>query len=661
MDTLLERFPRSMNKFTFHHGSVPLFSNNDHNLVNRFDQVSDEFVNPPSVRPTNSRDSSDSSDPSDSGDFPNVFLKYINEMLMEEDLETKPCMLQDCLALQAAEKSFYEALVQESPPSSSNQLHPGNFEGPDCISPAGSSTESSNSYAATVKSLPNGNCEIIDLESVPSVPDPEKTRDMMAEKKRRDSSPNTSRGKKNHQRHDGDDQEEGRSNKHSAVYAGDSVPLELFDKVLLICPGADDSSASSVSQESSGNGGGSSSRKLQPNAKMTRSKKQANKGEVVDLWTLLTQCAQAVASGDQRTANEQIKQIRPHSSSSGDGNQRLAHYVANALEARLAGIRLPVYTPHVSNKTSAADILKAYQVYVKACPFKRMSNFFANRTIRKLTLSQKASRIHIIDFGILYGYQWPCLIQRLSERPGGAPKLRVTGIELPQPGFRPAERVEETGRRLENYCKRFNVPFEFSVIAKKWETIQLEDLKIHRDELTVVNCLFRLKHLPDETMVANSPRDTVLKLIKRINPDLFVHGVVNGTYNAPFFATRFREALFHFSALFDMFDATMARDDQHRLIFEKEIYGRDVMNVVACEGLERVERPETYKQWQVRNLRAGFRQLPLDQDILYQVQKTVKSEYHKDFVVDVDGQWMLQGWKGRIIYGLSFWKPASKF
>jgi hypothetical protein len=25
------------------------------------------------------------------------------------------------------------------------------------------------------------------------------------------------------------------------------------------------------------------------------------------------------------------------------------------------------------------------------------------------------------------------------------------------------------------------------------------------------------------------------------------------------------------------------------------------MNVIACEGLDRVEHPETYRQWQVRN------------------------------------------------------------
>ncbi|KAG6631442.1 hypothetical protein I3843_13G078300 [Carya illinoinensis] len=711
MDAILEGFPGSMNGFIFNRGSVPLRLNE--NLANGF-KVSHGFVDPPFLstdprhHPSDSGPSSGTSsegDSPDSGDFSNVFFKYLNEMLMEEDLETKPCMLQNCLALQAAEKSFYEVLVQESPPSS-NQSPPGFEQRPDDSFAGGSSVDISNSHAAdnsveskcvcdlgesessyvqshrpvsfgeiepirtakggrTINSLPNGNRETSDLESTRSAP-AEQTRDVaaMAEKNRTNTSPNGSREKKNHHREDSQDYlEEGRSSKHSAVYAGDSESLEMYDEVLL-CRGVGNESSSCGLPESTGNGGsrrfqhGGNRSSGENNSKTTRLKKQGNKGEVVDLWTLLTQCAHTVASGDQRTANELLKQIRQHSSPFGDGTQRLSHYFANALEVRLAGTRTPVYTPLVSNGTSAADILKAYRVYVTACPFKRMSNFFANRTIRKLVLSQKATRVHIIDFGILYGFQWPCLIQRLSERPGGPPKLRITGIELPQPGFRPAERVEETGRRLENYCKRFNVPFEYSVIAQKWETIQHEDLKIDRDELVIVNCLYRLRNLPDETLAINSPRDTVLKLIKRINPDLFVHGVVNGTYNAPFFATRFREALFHFSAFFDMFDANVAREDEQRFMFEKEIFGRDAMNVIACEGLERVERPEPYKQWQVRNLRAGLRQLPLDQDVLQRVKRAVKSEYHKDFVVDVDGHWMLQGWKGRIIYALSCWRPA---
>ncbi|CAI0539832.1 unnamed protein product [Linum tenue] len=40
------------------------------------------------------------------------------------------------------------------------------------------------------------------------------------------------------------------------------------------------------------------------------------------------------------------------------------------------------------------------------------------------------------------------------------------------------------------------------------------------------------------------------------------------------------------------------------------------------------------------------------------VRGKMKSMYHKDFVLDQDGNWMLQGWKGRIIYASSCWVPA---
>lgn len=53
-------------------------------------------------------------------DFTDAGLKYISQMLLEEeDLEHKPCMFQETLALQAAEKSFYDVLGQKYPPSQS--------------------------------------------------------------------------------------------------------------------------------------------------------------------------------------------------------------------------------------------------------------------------------------------------------------------------------------------------------------------------------------------------------------------------------------------------------------------------------------------------------------------------------------------------------------
>lgn len=68
-----------------------------------------------------------------------------------------------------------------------------------------------------------------------------------------------------------------------------------------------------------------------------------------------------------------------------------------------------------------------------------------------------------------------------------------------------------------------------------------------------------------------------------------------------------------------------------------------------------MDRPETYRQWQARNRRAGLRQLPLDPEVVGMVREKVRKHYHKDFLIDVDHQWLLQGWKGRVLYALSTW------
>ncbi|KAL5747869.1 hypothetical protein ACOSQ2_025166 [Xanthoceras sorbifolium] len=684
MDTLLEGFTGSMNGFKFDHGSVSSCSNRNHvrgfKLNHDLRDPRPPFLqinpNPPIDSPTDSFQFSSTSsegDSPESSDITNDVLKFINEMLMEEDLEGKTCMLQDCLALQAEEKSFYDVLGQKYPPSSNHVLPclKQNIDNPYENFTQSNSFDSSESYntAKYLVDSPESDFLIPNLyseffnessrglgENSSSVSN-EVSLILGPKSSEKDGwyrSSNGSRGRKNHQREDSDYLEEGRSNKHSAISLAEPEESKMFDEVLL-CKSEDDETESCSHREGSQS---VSSRKLKSsNGGRTSTKRKGKKREVVDLWSLLTQCAQAVASCDQRTANELLKQIRLHSSAFGDGTQRLAHYFAEGLEARLIGTQTPIYT-HVSSRASAADILKAFKVSVFACPFHFVAFLMANQKILKL--AEKATRLHIIDFGICYGFQWPSFIQHLSKRPNGPPTLRITGVELPQRGFRPAERVEETGRRLKGYCKRFNVPFEYHAIAQKWETIKLEDFKIDRDEVIVVNCSNRMKNLPDDTVLAsNSPRDTVLNLIKRIHPDIFIHGVSNGTHSAPFFLTRFREALFYFSAFFDMFEATVAREDDGRMLFEREIFGNDAMNAIACEGTERVERPETYKQWRVRSLRAGFRQLPLDQEDLKKAKSKVKSLYHQDFVIGEDGHWMLQGWKGKILQALSFWKPVQ--
>ncbi|KAG6402129.1 hypothetical protein SASPL_139003 [Salvia splendens] len=449
-------------------------------------------------------------------DFSDAVLKYINHILLEEDLEEETLMFRESAAHQAAEKSLFEVIGKQYPAATDYQYGSNldkiteksdeNLSGVnDCISSCDSGTfrpdwnpdfdcdgldichDTAKEIHGRLLSLlmlhqvaveprfkkgveeaskffPNGRNLVAALGYDGLLPK-EDSADLSVKvdnKIGNDEVVDNLRGKKNPY-HESMGLEEERSNKQSAVFSESTVSSDMFDR-------------------------GSSGGKI-------GGKKKQGKRNVVDMRTLLTLCAQAVAADDRRTANELLKQIRQHAAPSGDGMQRLAHFFADGLEARMAGSGTQIYTSILSLPTSAADVLKAYHTYLATCPFRKITNFFANKTI--LNVSEKAMKLHIIDFGVLYGFQWPSFLQKLSRRPGGPPKLRITGVDFPIPGFRPSMRVEETGRRLASYAKTFGVPFEFHAIAQKWETIKLEDLKIQKDEMVAVNSHFNLKNLLD--------------------------------------------------------------------------------------------------------------------------------------------------------------------
>lgn len=386
-------------------------------------------------------------------------------------------------------------------------------------------------------------------------------------------------------------------------------------------------------------------------------KKKKSKKEVIDLGNLLAECAKKVAGGDRKDAEESLQRIRKHSSALGDGWQRQAHYFANALEARLAGTGCECLNSMVF--PSPVEMLKALGPLTSVCPFRLISYLFMEYHIMKL--ADKTTTLHIIDFGIFSGLQWVSLIRRLSTSPGGPPKLRITGIDQPRIGYSPWNTTEKAGRRLVQYSHRFNVPFEYNGIAKSWESVEMKDLQIREGEAIAVTCMLRFEKMTDEVYEGDSPRTAVLNFIRSINPDIFVHSIVHASLSATIFPTRFQEAQFHYRTVFDMLDCLMGRDSLERLFIERTLVARGIMNVIACEGSERVERAEKYKQWQLRSLRAGFQAMPLDRGLVETLRAEVEENYHKDFIVDEDGHWLLQGWRGRTVCAICCWVPSKSF
>ncbi|GKV08093.1 hypothetical protein SLEP1_g19776 [Rubroshorea leprosula] len=652
----------------------------------------------------------DSGCPTDGIDLEDSILKYISEELMAEDMENNPSTFHNALALQAAEKSLYEVLGQNYPTRTTDNetqtqitmlydcyqgaenpesCSSGNFDVQNSFGCSSSSNSSSflppwngdclenntnrpsffetpvpsnfffqstssfrhrpslssqNNFSNNGGGAPGYPVSEFVIQQISQLVRTqfnkgveEANRCLLKVNNQGEYLPTFLTKKKNHVQED-EDLEEGRNNKQSATSMDDETELLVMFDRMLACGGRREPHPSFIVSRSLQNM--QSKTTLQPSVqtnygssnggKAARGKKQqGNKKKVIYLRTPIISCAKAFSANDLTTAKGQLKQIKQHCAQFGDGTQRLAHVFVDALEARIAGTGIQIYTALSSNTKSIADVLKAFQLYIAVCPFIKCATIFANHSILKLVEEKKATTLYIIDFGIDF-----------SGR-----------------GFRPDKAVQEAGRRLAMYCGRYNVPFEYNAIAQKWETIQIEDLKISPDEAVTVNSQNRFENLLDETVVENNPRDTVLNLIRKINPDMFIHSIVNGSHNAPFFVRRFREALFHYSALFDMFDAIIPRGDQIRLMFEKELWRQEVMNIVACEGTGRIERPETYRQWQFRSKRAGFRQRPLDPELMREFKGRLSHVYHNDFIVEQNGQWMLQGWKGRILFASSVWVP----
>jgi len=126
--------------------------------------------------------------------------------------------------------------------------------------------------------------------------------------------------------------------------------------------------------------------------------------------------------------------------------------------------------------------------------------------------------------------------------------------------------------------------------------------------------------------------------------------------------TRFRESVKYYSAIYDGLEIALPSESPGRVILEREFFGRQILNIVACEGQARIERAEPYRQWQNRMIRAGFILQPV-KPVVFSKVKAMMASFHKDFGIAEDDGWVLIGIKDQVVSACSVWepKPVSSF
>ncbi|KAM2718468.1 hypothetical protein EV1_030374 [Malus domestica] len=371
-----------------------------------------------------------------------------------------------------------------------------------------------------------------------------------------------------------------------------------------------------------------------------------------NLKELLIACAGALSNNNVESFEKLIEKARGAVSIGGEPIQRLGAYLIEGLVARKEASGANIYHALRCREPEGNDLLSYMQILYEICPYLKFGYMAANGAIAEACRNE--DHIHIIDFQIAQGTQWVTLLQALAARPSGAPHVRITGIDDPVSKHARGDGLEAVGRRLKAISDKFNIPVEFQGVPVFAPDVTRDMLDVRPGEALAVNFPLQLHHTPDESVDENNPRDGLLRTVRSLNPKVTTLVEQESNTNTTPFFNRFVETLEYYLAMFESIDVTLPRNSKERINVEMHCLARDIVNVIACEGKERVERHELFGKWKSRLTMAGFQQYPLSSYVNSVIGGLLRCYSEHYTLVEKDGA-MLLGWKDRNLISASAW------
>jgi hypothetical protein len=376
-----------------------------------------------------------------------------------------------------------------------------------------------------------------------------------------------------------------------------------------------------------------------------------------DLKEMLFTCAKAISENDIETTEWLMSELSKMVSVSGNPIQRLGAYMLEALVARIASSGSIIYKSLRCKEPKPAtskELLSHMHVLYEICPYLKFGYMSANGVIAEALKDE--SEVHIIDFQINQGIQWISLIQALAGKPGGPPKIRITGLDDSTSAYARGGGLDIVGERLSKLAQSYNVEFEFHAVGANPTEVKLEDLEIRRGEAIAVNFAMMLHHLPDENVHGGqNHRDRLVRLVKCLSPKVVTLVEQESNTNELPFLPRFVETMNYYLAVFESIDVSLPREHRERINVEQHCLAREVVNLVACEGAERVERHEVLNKWKSCFTMAGFTPYPLSSYINGSIKNLLESYQGQYTLEEKDGALYL-GWMNQALITSSAWR-----
>ncbi|KAK3149507.1 hypothetical protein QOZ80_3AG0218350 [Eleusine coracana subsp. coracana] len=358
------------------------------------------------------------------------------------------------------------------------------------------------------------------------------------------------------------------------------------------------------------------------------------------------------AEADPGLAAAELVKVRAAASDGGDPAERVAFYFADALARRLAcdGGARPSTAGFASD-----ELTLCYKTLNDACPYSKFAHLTANQAILEATGA--ATKIHIVDFGIVQGIQWAALLQALATRPEGNPsRVRISGVPSPFLGPKPAASLAATSARLRDFAKLLGVDFEFVPLLRPVHELDRSDFSVEPGETVAVNFMLQLYHLLGDS---DEPVRQALRLAKSLNPSVVTLGEYEVSLNRAGFVDRFANALCYYMSVFESLGVAMARDSPERARVERCVFGERIRRAIGPEeGAERTDRMAGCKEWQTLMEWCGFEPVQFSNYAMSQADLLLwnyDSKY-KYSLVEQQPAFLSLAWEKRPLLTVSAWR-----
>ncbi|KAG4164399.1 hypothetical protein ERO13_A13G012900v2 [Gossypium hirsutum] len=338
--------------------------------------------------------------------------------------------------------------------------------------------------------------------------------------------------------------------------------------------------------------------------------------------------------------------------------------------------------------------------------FLKLAYVITNQAIVEAMEGEKM--VHIIDFNCFEPAQWINLFQTFNARPEGPPHLRITGVHEQK------EVLDHMARRLTEEAQKWDIPFQFNPVVCNLENLDLESLRVKTGEALAVSSVLQLHSLlvtddemhkwkvnspsmskidpshrvlqmnqrtlgewlkkepvhaysPSSDLASPSPLSPLslapapkmgsfLTALRALSPKLIVITEQESNNSGSTLMERVMEALNFYAALFDCLESTVSRAPLERKKVEKMLFGEEIKNIIACEGVERKERHEKLEKWILRLELAGFGRVPLSYHGMLQAGRLLQTNNYDGYKIKEENGCLVICWQERPLYSISAWR-----